>query len=75
MIDSEFNLKLIDLGFIVNVSSKGNGINTTYIGTKCYMAPEILQNQPYHAFLADIFALGVILFTIYSGHPPFNIAT
>ena len=44
------------------------------IGTPGYMAPEILSHQPYQGHSVDLFALGVILFTLYSGHPPFGMA-
>ena len=38
------------------------------------MAPEIVSSQPYQGQVVDLFALGVILFTMYSGYPPFSIA-
>ena len=36
------------------------------------MAPEVNARKPYHSHTADIFSLGVILFSMYSGHPPFE---
>lgn len=39
------------------------------------MAPELLYKLSYDAKKADIFAIGVILFVFYSGHPPFHEAT
>lgn len=36
------------------------------------MAPEILLKLPYQGHVVDLFALGIILFILYSGHPPFN---
>ena len=39
-------------------------------GTPGYMAPEILFRQP-HGTAADIFSLGVILYELYVGQPPF----
>lgn len=36
------------------------------------MAPEILFNEPYQGNVVDLFALGIILFYMYSGHPPFK---
>ena len=38
------------------------------------MAPEILARQAYQGQVVDLFALGVILFILYSGHPPFQMA-
>ena len=41
-----------------------------YCGTKGYMAPEILQRQPY-SLPVDIWSFGVLLYTLVSGHHPF----
>ena len=38
------------------------------------MAPEILIKEPYQGHEVDLFALGIILFILYSGHPPFRCA-
>lgn len=38
------------------------------------MAPEILLKEPYQGHVVDLFALGIILFILYAGHPPFNMA-
>lgn len=38
------------------------------------MAPEIILKEPYQGHVVDLFALGIILFICYSGHPPFNTA-
>ena len=46
--------------------------SNTLIGTKTYMAPEIIYRKAYNAKKADIFSLGVIFFTFYFGKPPFN---
>ena len=39
------------------------------------MAPEILKKQRYQGPVVDLFALGVILFIMRAGHPPFGIAS
>jgi len=38
------------------------------------MAPELIQKQVYQGQQVDLFALGIILFILYTGHPPFNSA-
>lgn len=39
------------------------------------MAPEIHQRQPYQGHVVDLFAAAIILFIMYSGHPPFQRAS
>jgi len=73
LFDNQFNLKLADFGFAY-VFQKGEGPKTamrTELGTKGYMAPEIINNKKYTE-KADIFAAGVILFIMLAGFPPFQ---
>ena len=45
MLDGEFNVKIADFGFAAPVLGwKGNGYLHTYLGSRNYMAPEILAN-------------------------------
>lgn len=46
-------------------------VKKTY-GTQNYMAPE-LANPPYNPFKADVWSLGVILFIIAYGFPPYTV--
>jgi serine/threonine protein kinase len=46
----------------------------TFLGQPDYMAPEIVLGEPFSAS-ADIFALGVLLFELLSGQPPFSAVT
>ena len=49
----------------------GTGLLHSDLGTKIYKAPEISFGQ-YRGDQTDVFAMGVILFIIYSGFPPFK---
>ena len=70
-----YNVKLADFGFAAPIQGRdGSGYLHTVLGTQAYMAPEILLKEPYQGHVVDLFALGIILFILYSGHPPFNMA-
>jgi len=49
-------------------------LSTTTCGTLSYISPEILKNEPYEAWLTDIWSLGVILYYMLVGceyfYPP-----
>lgn len=42
------------------------------VGTKNYMAPELLEKRPYRGTCVDIFAAGVVLFIMVTGAWPFD---
>ena len=73
MLDKDFNVKIADFGFAAPIEGRdGSGFLKTVLGTQSYMAPEILDRSPYQGHVVDLFALGIILFILYAGHPPFN---
>ena len=75
LLDKMYDVKIVDFGFACPLEGRdGSGTNRSLIGTPGYMAPEILAKQPYQGQVVDLFALGVILFILYSGHPPFSMA-
>jgi len=67
LLDSKGNIKLSDFGWsALNM----NRMRETYCGTVDYMAPEIANNLPYDNKV-DIWSLGVLLYEITQGQPPF----
>ena len=76
MLDKDFNLKLIDLGLAKDVKETEDGMLKTRLGTPGYMAPELFNNKKnYRGIEVDLFALGVMLFIMYSAERPFDKAT
>lgn len=66
--DNDSNIKIADFGFAKKVS-KPNSL-TTQCGTPGYVAPEILEGVPYDT-RADMWSLGVIVYILLGGYPPF----
>jgi len=44
-------------------------------GTLAYMAPEVFESKEYDGRLADAWSVGVVIFILVTGHPPFSTPT
>ena len=66
LIDSKGHLKLTDFGFAKVVKDR----TWTLCGTPEYLAPEIISSRG-HGKGVDWWALGVLLFEMLAGYPPF----
>ena len=71
MITDSGSVRLIDFG--LSKASRGNRNLTTVAGTPYYMAPEVLEGC--YAAKADIWSLGVLMYTLVSGYLPFQGST
>ncbi|KAI9277657.1 kinase-like domain-containing protein [Sporodiniella umbellata] len=72
ILDQEGRVHLIDFG-CATYYKKGRKLDT-FTGTLEYCAPEVLQGKPYEGPQQDIWACGVLLFTlIYRENPFYNI--
>ena len=69
LVDEEFNTKISDFG----LSTSKQEIDYK-AGTDIYWAPEMFTNTNFKTKPLDVFALGVVLFSMVSGKPPFTYA-
>lgn len=72
--DCDSSVKLGDFGFAKKCddsANDGQGSLRTSCGTQTYVSPEILRNKPYGT-KSDMWSLGVIVFILLSGYPPFT---
>eukprot|EP00123_Amoebidium_parasiticum_P013441 comp21956_c0_seq2/m.31654 comp21956_c0_seq2/g.31654 ORF comp21956_c0_seq2/g.31654 comp21956_c0_seq2/m.31654 type:complete len:287 (-) comp21956_c0_seq2:890-1750(-) len=70
LLDSEGHVKLADFGMCKAGLVDGRTTNT-FCGTPDYIAPEILNEEPY-SFSVDWWALGVLMYEMICGQPPFE---
>lgn len=70
LLNSQNHAKIADFGFARK--QKGNELSDTYCGSAAYAAPELLRGMPYKGVDADLWSLGVILFTMACAMMPFR---
>ncbi|PGH11592.1 CAMK/CAMKL/PASK protein kinase [Polytolypa hystricis UAMH7299] len=71
ILDGEGRIKLIDFGSAAYIK---NGPFDVFVGTIDYAAPEVLQGKSYLGNAQDIWALGILLYTIvYKENPFYNV--
>ncbi|KAA8490827.1 Calcium/calmodulin-dependent protein kinase type 1 [Porphyridium purpureum] len=64
-------LKLIDFG-ISHCDTENNELLRTQVGTPLYISPEVLYGEPYVGSEVDMWSMGIIVYIMLSGRPPFD---
>ncbi len=65
------DLKLGDFGLATKLDFDGEW-KRTICGTPNYIAPEVLEGKNGHSYEVDVWSLGVILYAMLIGKPPFE---
>lgn len=71
IINSNHLVKIIDFGF--SARCPPNKTLNFFCGTPSYMPPEIVQKKEYTGSPADVWSLGILLFTMLCGSFPFRV--
>lgn len=73
MVDPQGNVKIMDFGIARSMEASTN-LTGTMVGTPAYMAPEQVSGKPVD-FRTDIYALGLMLYEMFTGSQAFRADT
>lgn len=70
LLDEDFNVKLCDFGWAVQVVEKDDFL-CSICGTFDYISPEIMRGE-FHSFETDVWSLGILLLELVTGSTPYR---
>lgn len=70
-ISNKMDIKVGDFGLATKLDFDGEKKRTIW-GTPNYIAPEVIEGKTGHSYEVDIWSLGVVIYTLLVGKPPFE---
>ena len=70
-LNDKMEIKLGDFGLATKLDFEGER-KRTICGTPNYIAPEIIDGKNGHSYEVDVWSLGVIMYALLVGKPPFE---
>lgn len=72
VVDEDYHVKLIDFGSACHLPTKDGGYFERFNGTLAFAAPEVVRGLRYRPADAEVWSLGVLLYTMIFKKSPFN---
>jgi serine/threonine protein kinase len=70
LVDRDGHVKMTDFGLVKSQMNSATATTSTFCGTPEYIAPEMLQQQPYTKSV-DWWSFGILVYEMLTGIPPF----
>lgn len=74
LVDANFQVKVLDFGLALEkmTSAGDENVQNEVVGTIAYMAPELLEGEPY-TVQSDLYAVGIMGYELFAGQHPFSL--